>query len=870
MLQKLFPSRSGDNSQAQSRFFSIATLFMICYALILSLSPAVREHSLIASYRWTHWIGVAVWLIGFSFLHKKIIDKDIHYDPILLPIVSILMGLGMLSIYRLSIYFGIRQTIWMALGMLILYFGMDRKNLLSTLFKYKYVWISTGILLLALTMVFGTYPGGIGPELWLGGYGIYFQPSEILKILVIVYLAAYFAEFSLTNLTKTRLLLPTLFIIGIASGILIFQRDLGTASIILLIYVLFVYMASQKRRMLVFGALVMVLAAIVGYLLFPVIQVRISSWLHPWANPSSTSYQIVQSLISAASGGIFGSGPGIGNPGVVPVTHSDFIFSAIFEETGLIGATTIILLLIILLHRVMKTSVSAKNKYQRMLGAGLGIAIVLQSILIRGGNLCLLPLTGVTLPFVSYGGSSLISSFFAVLIWQHICAENGSPGYQEIPTIRSYLVIEGMLILGLSMIWLFSFQWGVLRSNQLTSRYDNPRNAIADKYVARGQLLDRNNKVLVETVGKPGAYERKITSPALIQLTGYSNDNYGQTNLESSLNDYLRGLVAKPASEIFWHQLLYSQHPEGLNVRLTINLEIQDYADALMNGHTGALILMNPKNGEIIAMSSYPYLEYEDGDIESAIAEQFDDPDLPLLNRAVHGLYPPGTAIAPFLYNWQAGQNLHEMLPSERGACLTKNQARSNWSSYLESGCDSAYIRLSSAMTMDDWNTMLQTYGFLEVPDFPMTQAELQPYEFTPDQTKIAIDELPLITPLQMAVAASTLSTEGVLTAPVLSYAVETPHQGWVILPKNDPQSIPYETEMSSSDFLNPDEQNFWVFMGKGDRDEEQPVIWYASGTTKYWKGMPLMVVVLLEENTPTLANSIGEDVLLHALQLKE
>ena len=870
MFTKLFPSRSGDNSQTQSRFFTIATLFMICYALILTLSPSVREHSLLVSYRWVHWIGVVIWLVGFSFIHRKMIDKEFNYDPILLPIVSILIGWGILSIFRLSTYFGIRQTIWMALGLLLLYFGMDWKNLLSTLFKYKYVWISSGILLLALTLIFGKYPGGIGPELWLGGYGIYFQPSEILKVLVIVYLASYFSEYSITSLTNASLLLPTVFIVGIASGILVFQRDLGTASIILLIYVLFVYMASQKRRMLVFGALVMVFAAVIGYAFYPVIQIRISAWLHPWSDAAYTSYQIVQSLISVASGGLFGTGPGIGNPNVVPVAHSDFIFSSILEETGLIGGTTLILLLIILMHRVMKTSISAKNKYQRMLGAGLTVYIILQSILIMGGNLCMLPLTGVTLPFVSYGGSSLISALFAVLIWQHISAENGSPDYLEIPTIRSYLVVETILIIGLSVLWIYSFQWGFLRSNELTSRVDNPRNAIADQFVARGKIVDRNNKVIVQTIGTPGSFEREISSPALIQLTGYSNFNYGQTNLESSLNEYLRGLIAKPGSEIFWSQLLYSQHPEGLNVRLTIDLDIQEYADELMNDHTGALILMNPKNGEIISMSSYPYLQYENGDIEGAITEQFNNPNLPLLNRAVHGLYPPGTAMSPFLYNWQAGQSKIVTLPSDHGICLIKNQMQSDWSSYIKNGCDATYTKLAATMTMESWENMLQAYHFLDVPEFPMTQAELQPYVFDVSQKTIPLNELPLITPLQMAVAASSLSTEGTLAAPVLSYAVETPHQGWVILPKNESQTISYEAEMSSTDFLNPEQQNFWAFMGKGDRIDEQPVIWYASGTTTYWKGMPLMVVVLLEENTPTLAKEIGEDVLLHALQLKQ
>ncbi|MBI9048452.1 MAG: FtsW/RodA/SpoVE family cell cycle protein [Anaerolineaceae bacterium] len=869
MLQKILPAQSGEPSQTQSRFFLLAALFMVCYALILTLSPAVRQHSWRVSYLWVHWLCVVVWGAGFTMIHRKTVFKELSFDPLILPIVSVLIGWGTLSIFRISIYFGLRQTVWMTLGILLIYFGIGWKNLLSSLFRYKYVWITASIFLLALTLIFGTYPGGIGPELWLGGYGFYIQPSEILKILVIVYLAAYFSDFSPSTLTNARLLLPTLFIVGIASGILIFQRDMGTASIILLIYVLFVYMATQKRRMLVFGALVMILAAILGYSFFPVIQIRVSTWLNPWADAANSSYQIIQSLISVASGGLLGSGPGIGNPTIVPVSHSDFIFSSMIEETGLVGATTLIIFLMVLLHRIVKISLKAKSTYQRMLGAGLIIYLILQSILIMGGNLGTLPLTGVTLPFVSYGGSSLLSSIFAVLIWLHIDTENNEPGTIEIPSFRSILVIETILVIGLSIIWVFAFQWSVFRSNSLTLRTDNPRNAIADAYVARGKILDRNNKVLVETIGTAGTYQRQISNPALIQLTGYSNFNYGQSNLESSLNNYLRGLLANPGSEIFWNHLLYSQHPVGLNVRLTIDLDIQNFSDTLLDGHTGAIILMNPENGEIFALSSYPYLMSQDGDLETVIAEEFNNPDLPLINRAVHGLYPPGTAMTPFMFNWNADQNNPIDLPDDIENCLIQKRNISSWSQYIANGCNDGFAELSTQIPIQSWQNILDRFHFLDTPAFPLAQAELPPYELPDYTSSLSVTDLPLITPLQMAIAASVFSTEGTLAAPVLSYAVETPHQGWIVLPKNDAQTIEYQSQISSADFLNPDQQNFWTFLGKGERVDEHPVIWYASGTTQYWNGMPLMVIVLLEENAPNTARDIGEEVLFHALQLK-
>ncbi len=869
MFRFLFPTKPGETNHTQSILFRLATAFLTCYSVILTLSPAVRQHSWQVSYLWTHWIGLLFWGFGFSMIYRKLVKIEIKADPLILPIVALLIGWGLLSIYRISIYFGLRQTIWMVLGILLIHFGLGWKQLLQTLYRYKYVWITLGIFLMALTLIFGTYPGGIGPELWLGGYGLYFQPSEILKVLVIVYLAAYLSGFSSSNLTNARLLLPTLFIIGIASGILVYQRDLGTASIILLVYVLFLYMATQKRRMLIFGGIAMGAAILAGYTLFSVIRLRLSAWVNPWQDAANSGFQLIQSLISAASGGIFGSGPGIGNPSFVPIAHSDFIFSSILEETGVIGGTVMIVLFMVLLHRVIKIALSASSQYQKMLAAGLIVYLVVQSLLIMGGNLRLFPLTGVTLPFVSYGGSSLLSSMFALLIWMHIDANQTILTKPAQLSVRSTLIVESGLLILLSVLWMVTLRWGVLQAQSLVQRADNPRNAMADSYVPRGNILDRNHKVLVETVGQPGNLERQLTSPALIQLTGYSNLAYGQSNLESSLNNYLRGMTANRSSEIFWHQLLYSQHPKGLNIRLTIDLDIQNYTDDLLKGHTGAVILMNPINGEVLALSSFPYVESENGDLVLAISEQFNDPNLPLINRAVHGLYPPGSAINPFLYTWLSSQNNYIPSPGDsEQICLIQNADKSQWVSSFESGCESPYATLSQNVSQNEWQKLLSAFHFLEVPDFPLTQAELPPFLVDEKNARLAISDLPLITPLQMAVAASVFSNPGTLSSPVLSYAVETPHQGWVILPKN--QSVPVQelSSINTGELLADNKGNFWNFIGQGTRDEG-PVIWYVSGTTPTWNGMPLMVVILLEENSPTTAKQIGDQVLYKALNLK-
>jgi hypothetical protein len=208
------------------------------------------------------------------------------------------------------------------------------------------------------------------------------------------------------------------------------------------------------------------------------------------------------------------------------------------------------------------------------------------------------------------------------------------------------------------------------------------------------------------------------------------------------------------------------------------------------------------------------------------------------------------------------------MPTNENLHCLIQNTNYTTWTKILASGCKEAYSVLSSSISGPTWKELLNTYHFLEVPDFPLTQAELQPFVAEGTPYKLSLSDLPLITPLQMAVAASSFSTEGTMAAPVLSYAVETPHQGWVILPHNEATTIERLSTLDSNDFITPEKQNFWVFIGSGERNEG-PVIWYVSGTSQYWNRLPLMVVVLLEENSPATASDIGENLLFHALQLK-
>ena len=318
-MNRLFPPSTSLKTNLQTRLLVVAAVILLLFAAILTLSPAVRLHSWQVEYRWQHWIGYVVWLVGFFLLSSRMHRLLPEADPYLFPVAALLSGWGVLTIWRLDSTLGLRQTLWLAVSLLTFWVVVRLPHMMGTLRRYKYLWLTGSLGLTALTFLVGTYPGGGEPRLWLDFGGIYLQPSEPLKLMLIAFLAAYLADNLPVNLGLLQLLLPSLVISGAALGILIAQRDLGTASLFMLLYAAMVFHATGKRRILLLSAVLILAAGFFGYRFFDVIQVRVDAWLNPWLDPSGRSYQIVQSLLAVATGGAGGTGIGMGNPGIVRV-----------------------------------------------------------------------------------------------------------------------------------------------------------------------------------------------------------------------------------------------------------------------------------------------------------------------------------------------------------------------------------------------------------------------------------------------------------------------------------------------------------------------------------------------------------------------
>ena len=662
---------------------------------------------------------------------------------------------------------------------------------------------------------------------------------------------------------------PTVILLGAAVSLLLAQRDLGTALIFILIYFFIGFLASGKSYILLIGALLVTGAGVLGYKIFPVIAQRVDTWLNPWADPIGNSYQIVQSLIAVASGGLIGRGAGLGNPNLVPIAHSDFIFTSIAEEFGLLGTLALMMAFAFLAVRALIIAIRAPNSYRRLLAAGLASYFSLQAIFIISGNLNLLPLSGVTLPFVSYGGSSLVISFAAVAILAIISNQAAYENVSNLDT-KPYLVLGTIILCAWLIVAIANGYWALIRTDDLLNRSDNLRNTIGDLYVPRGNFLDRNNASITQSSGERGDYSVELLYPSLSHIIGYSDLYYGQAGLEASLDPYLRGVQANAASEIWSNALLYSQRPPGMDVRLSLDIKVQNVADSLLEGVKGAVVLLNAESGEILTIASSPY--YDANSLNENWEKWNSDTDAPFVSRALQGQYYPETALAPF-FLYQAllkgelpatPDQLSYPIKSGVIGCARVPNSSTEWGTLISSGCPSAATTLVNSLSGEDLYKLYEQLGFFDIPDLDLPVSD--PVQTNPDNLITFFDENTnglFISPLQLAMAAASLTSDGRLPDPNLVLGVQTPHQGWVMLnPGTSTEVLDTYAANQVVNMLTKTSSIIWQSIGYGEGVKDELTTWFIGGTTAEWIGSPLAIAVVIEEENPDLAEQIGQSVL--------
>ena len=372
---------------------------------------------------------LAVYLGALLAVHLALVLAGRRTDQILLPTVGLLGGIGLLLMERLPQTLagslgGLARTqlVWLVIGLAIVAVLAVAVRSDVWLRRYKYTWAAAGVVLLLLTFLFGHDVNGARLSLSIGP--VTGQPSELLKVILVVFLAGYLSENrpllvdESTRIGPLRLpplpyLAPMVAMWAIALGIVIVQRDLGAALLFFAVFLLLLYVSTARVGYVVAGLGAFVVGAGALYFLFGHVRTRIDIWLDPFADPSGAGYQVVQALHAFARGGLIGTGLGGGLPTIagrppIPALHTDFPFAALGEELGLVGILAILGLYLVLLERGLRIASAAQDEFRAILAAGLSLVIGVQAFIIAGGNLKLIPLTGITLPFVSYGGSSLL------------------------------------------------------------------------------------------------------------------------------------------------------------------------------------------------------------------------------------------------------------------------------------------------------------------------------------------------------------------------------------------------------------------------------------------------------------------------------
>ena len=344
-------------------------------------------------------------------------------DKFLITFAGILSVIGIAVLYRLDSSVAVKQLIWYFAGSVIFTALVVAIPDFRDFYKFKKIYLILTIIFMPMALLIGKDIHGATNWVMFGGFG--FQPSEFGKITFVLYLASALREYEDEGDIKDDILQlwqPAL-VVMFALICLVMQKDLGSALIFFGIAITMLYVATGKKKYVVVCFILFIIGSFLAYKLFPHIRKRILIWRHPWDYTQNESYQLVQGLYAISSGGMFGSGLGEGYPGFVPVNTTDFIFAVICEELGMVFGLGIMIIYFLFFYRGMRAAFRVKNRFSQLATIGISAMIACQVLVIIGGVFAVIPLTGITLPLISYGGSSMITMFFALAILQKISEE---------------------------------------------------------------------------------------------------------------------------------------------------------------------------------------------------------------------------------------------------------------------------------------------------------------------------------------------------------------------------------------------------------------------------------------------------------------
>lgn len=607
-------------------------------------------------------------LIYFALAITNLVYTKV--DKVLLNNMCMLLSIGFIVLCRLDLKKGLKQFLIVILSFIIAMFIPAVLKKLHHLGDLKYIYGALGLVPLFVVLILGQVTHGSKISYTIAGITI--QPSEFVKILYVFCVAAFLAQ------TKNFLdYIIGACIAGLHVIVLVFSKDLGSALIFFVAYIIMLFISSKNYLYLIISLLAGGGASVFAYKMFTHVQVRVQAFLDPFATIDNQGYQISQSLFAISCGSFFGTGLMKGAPRDIPYVESDFIFSAVAEEMGAIFGVCVLLICISSFTIIIKNSLLEKDKFRRIVIVGLGSLYIFQVFLTVGGGIKFIPLTGVTLPFVSYGGSSVMTSILMFYIMEGFISMRKEEEYDEwldkleeddddsfeafkeyidwkydskrlkkkkkskltVRKTESYVVLVAFTVLYLAMsTYLFIY----VKNNEqkLINNSYNSRSTLLAKENIRGVIYDNAGNILAQTVTDASGKEHREYpyKNMYAHVVGFSTK--GKTGVESEGNYYLINSNASLKDKVE-NDVTGAKNP-GNNIYTTLDNKMQDIAYRSLSAYSGAIIVSEVKTGNILAMVSKP--DYDPNTIYQDWDKYLQDNSSGvLLNRATQGIYPPGS-----------------------------------------------------------------------------------------------------------------------------------------------------------------------------------------------------------------------------------
>ena len=794
-------------------------LYVVTTGAALSFTTLAVPIGLFAAFAAAH-IGVRIFAPGA--------------DPAILPIVFMLSGVGITFVTRLAPDSALNQLVFLFVSIALMVATLAVVKNLDMVKRYKYTLGLIGIILLLLPIFIGE--DRWGSKLWINLGFITIQPGEFAKICIVLFLAGYLAEnrelLSIANhnvmgfkIPRLRLLAPLFVVWGVCLAIVAFERDLGSALLFYTLFLIMLYVATGRISYVIIGIVLLGIGGFGMYQIMAHVRTRFEIWLNPFIDAQNSGYQLVQSLYSLADGGLVGQGIGRGMADRIPVVESDFIFSAIGEECGLLGGAAVLLLFMLFAVRGLTTAARAKSDLAAFSATGLTAAISFQAFLIVGGVTRLIPLTGVTLPFMSQGGSSLLASFIIVALLMRAGdeatgreteltgtgimtalgadatpARGGSPALSSVlakrltRTVFFFTALFAVLIGNLTYIQ-------VIMADTYKSMPGNNHTIARQAYVQRGSIITSDGVTLAESIQQEdGTYVRSYPNGNLAAHTvGYYSTRYGSSGVENSMNDTLTGSVDYSSWENAVLSLAGVSQP-GNSVMLTINSRIQRAAEQALDGLSGSIVVLDPRTGAVLAKASAPTFDNTDiASVRESGSEGSGEYD-----RATQALYTPGSTfkvvtLSAALESGQATLDTTYDAPSEieiGGASITNMHGSSYGNISLRRAfaysANTAFAQLANDLGADTLVQYARAFGYGQSlgQDFTTTASIM------PDPSEMTEWELgwagagqpvgqghtpgPQTTCMQNAVIAAAIANDGIVMNPYVVSQVLSP-EGTVV-----------------------------------------------------------------------------------------